>query len=442
MAISALDDTILGNIFVNEELQNIFTETKTIGTYLQIEVALAQAQAETGLIPTEAAAAIATITPEHLDTDQLRARATAVGFPIAGLVEQLATVVPDGHGQFAHWGATTQDIMDTAVVLQLREALAVGDKALADLGGHLARLANEHRSTVMVGRSQLQPAAPTTFGHRAAGWLDAIGRHQDRIDNLKPRLFRLQLGGAVGTMAAIGPTGQEVHRIMADKLNLAPSHITWHTGRDSFVEAASVAAGLAATLGKIGKDIAFASQAEVAEMRESATGGRGISSTMPQKQNPVASQALMQSASIARAHLPLVLEAAVADNDRGTGVWPLEWVSIVPIVAVAASAAITARDLIDDLVVDVEQMARNVEAAGEGLMAEATMMALAPSVGRQTSHDLVEDALHAAQEHGTSMVEELAAAGHNLSASVFDPANYRGTSETQIDAAIARFNRR
>lgn len=440
MSLSPLDDPILAGVFVSDEVAEIFSTTSWLGQLLRVESALAQAQAEAGVIRSAAAEAIAAVAVDDLDVDTLRSRARIVGFPVVGLVEQLADVVPDGLGHDAHWGATTQDILDTALVLQLRDALAVLDRDLTATGTAMADLAQRHRTTVMIGRSQLQPGAPTTFGLRVAEWLSGVVRHLQRVDQLRPRLLAMQLSGAVGTAAAFGVSGPRVQRRTAELLDLDVAPVNWHTQRDTLAEAAQLAAMIAGSLGKIGLDVVLGSQFEVGELREGAgAAGAGTSSTMPQKRNPILAQRLMHAARLTRALAGTMLESQVADNDRGTGVWPTEWVVLPQLVALATSAAGTARHLLEHLQVNTARMASNAADVGDPLMAEAAMMALASTIGRQRAHDVLADAVPDAGNGG--LAAALRRQGFTIDASAFDPAEYLGTAGIQVDAAIAAFTR-
>ena len=376
----------------------LFSETETLSRYLQVEVALAQTEAALGIIPERAAQAIAaSATLENIDRERYRQDFVTAGFPIVGLVRQLTEVVPDGLGQFAHWGATTQDIMDTSLVLALREVVAWTEQALDTIIGNLARIAEEHSHTLMIGRSQMQHAVPITFGYKAAGWLVPLSRHQRRLEELRSRLLQVQFGGAVGTLAALHPDGLAVRNGLAERLSLSEPPISWHTHRDSLSELVMFFGLLTGSLAKIATDIMLLAQTEVAEVHEPAAKGRGISSTMPQKRNPVLSQQIIVAARLTRAQVASMLEAMVQDHERGSATWQMEWTLIPDTAAYALSALERTLELVEGLEIHPERMSENLGLTRQFVYAEAVMMALAPHLGRQKAHDLVEMAVNDAR---------------------------------------------
>ena len=440
-----MTDTPFGNqaiapIFVSALAKSELDAQTWLTDVLRVESALAQAQSEHGIIPTEAAEAIAALTADLFDIEALGERSETVGFPIVGVVEQIAALLPDAMGEYAHWGATTQDILDSAQALKLVRSFDRLESELIAIGRRLSELADEGRSMLMLGRSQGQPAVPTTFGLRVAGWLSGLTRHLDRLRESRPRVLALQLSGAVGTAAAFGPDAGAVQARCAELLGLNLVDVNWHTQRDGFVEAAALATSISGSLGKIGIDVAMSSQPGVAELLEGDRGeGSGASSTMPQKRNPVLSQQLVQNARLTRNLLPIVIEAMVSDHDRGTGVWPTEWVAIPHLMALSVSAAGKARMLLEHLEVDATAMRENLDAI-DGAMAEAVMMALASEHGRQQAHDLVMEAIRSHPDKTLS--DALGTEGVMVDRSVFDPSTYLGTTQAQIDAAIANFAER
>ncbi len=372
----------------------LFSETATVSRYLKVEAALAQTEAALGIIPERAAQAIAVnATLENIDLERYRQDFATVGFPIVGLVRQLTENVPDGFGQFTHWGATTQDIMDTSLVLALREVVAWTEQALDTIIGNLARIADEHSRTLMIGRSQMQHAVPITFGYKAAGWLVPLSRHQRRLKEMRPRLLQVQFGGAVGTLAALRPDGPAVRHGLAERLNLGEPIISWHTHRDSLCELVTFFGLLTGSIAKIATDIMLLAQTEVAEVHEPAAKGRGVSSTMPHKRNPVLSQQIIVAARLTRAHVTSMLEAMVQDHERGSATWQMEWTLIPNTIAYALSALEHILELVEGLEIHPERMRENLGLTRHLVYAEAVMMALAPHLGRQKAHDLVEAAV-------------------------------------------------
>ncbi len=385
----------------------LFAETATLSRYLQVEVALAETEAALGIIPEHAAQAIAaSATVEYIDRERYRHDFATVGFPIVGLVRQLTELVPDGLGEFTHWGATTQDIMDTGLVLALKDVVALTEETLDRIIANVARIADEHSNTLMIGRSQMQHAVPITFGYKAAGWLAALLRHRRRLDELRPRLLQVQFGGAVGTLAALHPEGPAVRQGMAERLALGEPTVCWHTHRDSLCELITYYGLLTATLAKIATDIMLLAQTEVAEVREPTTKDRGVSSAMPHKRNPVLSQQIIVAARLARAQVASMLEAMVQDHERGSATWQMEWTLVPDTASYTLSAIEHVLELVEGLEIHPERMTENLSLSHQFVYAEAVMMALAPKLGRQKVHDLVDAAVTDARG-GKTFVEAL-----------------------------------
>ena len=433
-AVAALDSVLLGGLYTTDALRLVLGERGLLDRYLAVEAATAHSQADLGVIPAEAASAISTIRVDDLDTEQLGLRASEVGYPIIGLVEQLTTLVHDGMGQWAHWGLTTQDVTDTAQVLQVRDSLALIETDLLGLVQALQSHVIAHRTTAMIGRSQGQQALPVTFGYRAAGWLDQILRHLDRLDELRPRVEVVQIGGAIGTLASLAPHGLAARAKVAERLGLGEPDISWHSLRDRFVEVVAWCAQVSASLGKTGLDITLSAQTEVAELRE---GASGISSTMPHKRNAILSQQLMRAARLTRTYLDLALDAAVADHDRATAVWSLEWTALAPALAVAGGATHAAEVLLRALEIDMDAMATNLAKTDGLIMAEAVMMKLAPKNGRQNAHDLVDDMVEQSRSTDATFAEVVAERAPDA-VDALDPAAYLGHTSDQIDAVLER----
>ncbi len=300
----------------------LFAEPATLSRYLEVEAAIAACQAKLGVIPERAALSIAAFArAENIDRARYRLDFETVGFPIVGLVRQLAEIVPEGHGEFAHWGATTQDIMDTGLVLALRDILVWAEDSLDGVIANLTPLAEQLRRTVMIGRSQIQHAVPITFGYKVVGWLAPLLRHLCRLAELRPRLLQVQFGGAVGTLASLGAQGFEVRRLLAERLGLGEPTVSWHTHRDALCELVTFFGLLTGSLSKIATDIMLLAQTEVGEVHEPAKPGRGVSSTMPHKRNPILSQQIIVAGRLVRSQASGMLEAMVQDHERGSATW-------------------------------------------------------------------------------------------------------------------------
>jgi 3-carboxy-cis,cis-muconate cycloisomerase len=287
MPSTVLDSDFFKDMFGTAEMRAVFSDDNLLACYIAAEVALAVAQGRTGVIPQDAADAIARLAPSvTIDRAALKREAENVGYPILGLVRQLSARLGEA-GRYVHWGTTTQDIVDTAVVLQIRAALAIIARDLSAVSAALAKLAEEHRDTPMAGRTHLQQALPITFGYKCAIWLSMMDRHMMRLSELKPRVLVAQLGGAAGTLASLGDKGLAVRREYARELGLADPLITWHVARDAVVEAVQFLGLVTGSLGKIGFDIMLMMMTELGEAFEPFASHRGASSTMPQKRKPI-----------------------------------------------------------------------------------------------------------------------------------------------------------
>jgi 3-carboxy-cis,cis-muconate cycloisomerase len=451
MVISILDSAIFADMFCTPAMRAVFGDIAFLARCTEVEAALARAQARLGIIPVEAAAAIsldaAAIVehPEMLDLARLKRETENVGYPILPLVRQLAERAGEA-GRWLHWGATTQDIMDTAIVLQIRTGLELIAQDLAAARGHLADLARRHRDTPMAGRTHLQHALPVTFGYKAAIWLSALDRHAARLAELRPRVLLAQFGGAAGTLASLG-SGAEVVRSrteLARELGLGDPPITWHVARDGIAETVQFLALLAGSLGKIAFDVMLMSATEFGEAAEPFIAGRGSSSTMPQKRNPISCELILAAAKVLRQQAGLVLDAMVADFERATGPWHVEWVAVPEAFGYAAGALHQSRFVLGGLIVDPARMAKNLGITHGLIVAEAVMMGLAPHTGRNEAHDLVYDACRVAIETDRPLFDVLLEApavstslGPNQLRALTDPANYLGAAPAMVDRLLA-----
>ena len=444
MPSTVFDSDIFRDAFGAPAMRAVFCDEALIARYVQVEVALAVAEASVGVIPKDAAAAIRRLArAEAIDVATLKAETDLVGYPIVGIVHQLAKQCGDA-GRYVHWGATTQDIMDTATVLQMRDGLALVDADLAALDAALAALAVKHRDTVMAGRTHLQHALPVTFGYKAAVWLGMIARHRERLAQLRPRVLVGQFAGAAGTLASLGDKGLAVHDALMAELGLGRASTPWHVARDGVAEAVSFLGLVTGTLAKIATDVMLMMQTEVGEAFEPFMQGRGSSSTMPQKRNPISCEYILAAAKVVRQQAGLMLDAMAVDYERATGPWQLEWVA-VPEAFIASSGALRqARFMLEGLIVDAGRMRRNLDLTGGLIVAEAVMMALAKHTGRGTAHDLVYDACRAALDKGSTLLVELERRpevtrhldGKRL-AQLTDPVNYLGSAPAMVDRALA-----
>lgn len=445
MAATVLDSILFRDAFGTPAMRAVFDERELIRKYVQVEVALAVAEARCGIIPADAARDIAArCTADTLDLDLLRRETEVVGYPILPLVHQLARQAGDAGG-FVHWGATTQDIMDTAVVLQLRDAFELVRADIDALRHILAGLARKHRDTPMAGRTHLQQALPVTFGYKAAIWLDMFDRHAERLAQARPRVLVGQFAGAAGTLASLGDRGLEVQQALMQELGLGVPSSTWHVARDGFAEAVNLMAVITGSLGKIATDVMIMASSEFGELYEPFVKGRGASSTMPQKRNPISSELMLACAKGVRQQAGLMLDAMVQDLERATGPWHAEWIAIPEAFILAAGALNQAKFMLSGLVVDEQAMARNLGLTRGLIVAEAVMMGLAPHIGRQAAHDLVYDACRIVNEKGGRLADVLNAMPEvsgrldpALIERLTDPANYLGMAPQMVDRVLAR----
>jgi 3-carboxy-cis,cis-muconate cycloisomerase len=450
MTIGILQSTLFGDLFGTASMREAFGEPALIHNCVKVEAALARAQARLGIVPKAAAAAISKAAEaivagsDALDMERLKRETATVGFPILPLVRQLSERAGDA-GRWLHWGATTQDIMDSAVVLQIRDGLRLIETELTTLRSHLAALAKKHRDTPMPGRTFFQQALPVTFGYKAAVWLSSFDRHAERLAELKRRALVAQFGGAVGTLASLG-TGDEALRTVAElahELGLGEPAITWHVARDSIAETVQFLALLGGSLGKLAEDVMLMSATEFSEAAEPFEAGRGSSSTMPQKRNPISCGVIVAAARALRQQAGLALDAMVNAFERNAAAWHLEWIAVPEAFGYAAGALHQTAFLAGGLIVDAGGMARNLGLTHGLIVAEAVMMGLAPHLGRNEAHHLVYDSCRAAIESGRSLydvlIENKAIAGplgaEKLEA-LTDPANYLGAAQALVDRVL------
>jgi 3-carboxy-cis,cis-muconate cycloisomerase len=427
-------------------MRAILAERAYLARMLDVEAALARAQARLGLIPAEAAAAITSAADaDRLDMPALAAATRNMGFPTVGLVKQLSALAGAEAGRWTHWGATTQDILDSALVLQLREAIALLSGDLDRLVAAFAALARAHRDTVMAGRTHAQQALPITLGYKAALWLDPLLTMRERLRQLTPRVLRLQFGGAVGTLASLGADGPRVAAELAKELGLALPAIPWHVARDGIAELGCWCGLLGGALAKPANDILWLMQSEVGEASEPAAPGKGGSSTMPQKRNPIGCEYVLAQVRAAQAQVPLLLGAMVHEHERGAGPMQVEQLALGPVLLLTHGALATLLPIAEGLFVDPARMRRNLDAGGGLIMAEAVMMGLAPKLGRGAAHDVVHHACDVAMAEGVHLSAALAreprvtalldAAGI---AKLTDPAGYLGAAQAFTDAVLAK----
>lgn len=445
MPSTVFDSALFRDMFGTAEMRAVFTDEALVRRYIDAEVALARAEAKVGVIPADAAHRIAAAADGiALDFDRLRRETENVGYPILPLVHQLSEAAGEA-GRFVHWGATTQDIMDTANMLQIRDALTIVARDLAELRDILAGLATRYRDTPMAGRTHLQQALPVTFGYKAAVWLSMVDRHIERAEQLRPRVLMGQFAGAAGTLASVAEQGLAIQAAFCAELGLVQPPITWHVARDGIAEAVTFLGLVTGTLAKIATDVMLMMSTEFGEVAEPFVPGRGASSTMPQKRNPISCELMLAASKAVRQHVALILDAMVQDFERATGPWHLEWLAVPESFILAGGALANAKFMLSGLVVDADRMRANLDLTGGLIVAEAVMMAAAPALGRQHAHDVVYGACKQAIEGKRPLAEVLEAMPEIVAAlggaeairRRCDPANYLGLSGALVDRALA-----
>ncbi len=385
---------LLTSHLVHPQIEQLFSDAATTARWVQVEVALAQVQGQLGVIGVTSAEKITkALSSFQPDLPALETAMQLSGVPIAALVKQLRSHVGPPHGNAVHFGATTQDIMDTALVLQLRAALVLIQQRLDQSIKNLAALTDKHRSTVMAGRTHSQQAVPITFGLKTASWLAPLIRQRDRLTDLRPRLLVVQLGGAAGTLSAMGADGLRVQQALASALDLATPIAPWHAQRDTLVELANWLTMTTGALGKMAQDIILLAQSEVGELRESNDPTRGGSSTMPQKRNPMVSEAIITIHRNNVGQLATLHNAMLHAHERATDSWQAEWQALPAMLSRTAAALDKAAWLAQNMAVDVAQMAANVAASNGLMLAEAVSFALAQHMPRGEAKQLVKAAI-------------------------------------------------
>jgi 3-carboxy-cis,cis-muconate cycloisomerase len=441
--IAPVDSLIFGPLFSDDEINGLLTDEAYVRALVEVEIALARAEARVGAIPADAAAEIAKARANKIDLAALATGASRSGFPIIALVQELRKQVGPHAAPYVHWGATTQDIIDTACVLQLRAAIKIFKDRLREFVGRLSELADRHRSTVLAGRTHGQQALPITFGLKVATWLAPLVRHGQRLDENSARLLVVQFGGAAGTLAALGVHGLAVMEALADELNLGRPVMPWHVQRDSLAEFAGALSLITGSLGKMAQDIILMAQTEVEEVSESGDQGRGGSSTMPQKSNPIISELIVAAARMNATLLSAMHQALIQEQERATHGWQLEWLTLPQMLSLTGGALKHGLYLANNLQVDYTKMRENMARANDLVLAEAISFALAAHIPRPEAHELVKRACAIAVAEGKKLVDAVrdltrdsvpdGAVDWNALGS---PENYLGETQKIIDRVL------
>ncbi|TPX16384.1 uncharacterized protein E0L32_004033 [Thyridium curvatum] len=444
MAVSVLDSRVFRDLFGTQQMRDVFSDEAYVGRMIEVETALARAQSKVGVIEASAGDALTKAVGQvKIDYEKLSADTEIVGYPVLPLIQQLAAQTPAEVARYIHWGATTQDIMDCASQLQMRQGLAIVRAGLGDLAQTLRRLSERHRDTPMAGRTHLQHALPCTFGYKCAVYLSGIARHLERLGEIERRCLLVQFGGAAGTLASLGAAsgdGVRVRAALAEELGLRDAPVTWHSVRDNVAEVLNFLALVGGSLGKIAYDMIVMSSSEVGEVSEPFVAHRGASSTMPQKRNPISSELVYAASKLLRSNAALGLDAMVVDFERASGPWHLEWAAIPSAFVLAAGSLHQTQFALNGLVVNTGRMMENLGSTRGLIVGEAVMMALAPHLGRQGAHDIVYEACKEAIESGKLLIDALKTRPQVMEcfsqerlADVCNPTKYFGASQLMVD---------
>ena len=444
MPSTILDSAVFRDIFTTPAMRHVWSDENRVQKYLDFEAALARALAWLGIIPKNAAAEIVRhCEAKQIDMAKLKEATEKIGYPVLPVVQQLVALCKDGLGEWSHWGATTQDITDTATIMQIREALDLIENEIDGIRDALATLAKKYRDTPMAGRSNLQQAVPITFGYKMATLLDAYERHKQRLDELRPRVLVGEFGGAAGTLSSLGKDGLKVQTELMKELKLGQPDISWHTVRDRIAEVGCFLGLVTGTCGKIAFDVKLLMQTEVEEVYEPFHQGRGSSSTMPQKRNPISSVYITAQTAMVKQLAAALLEAMVEDHERATGPWEIEWIALPEIFMLSAGALAQTRFVVEGLQVNEKRMRDNIGITKGLLMSEAVMMGLGAAIGRNRAHDVVYDICREVVKTGRPLVDLLAEdkeiskhASREQLEKMVDPTNYLGVAGEMVDRVL------
>ncbi len=440
-----IDSLFFRDLYGSEAMRAVFDDLALLQKWLDYEAALARAEAAVGLIPPSAAESITRAArAEYMDTEAIKRGVDKTVHPLVAVIWGLSHRCEDDAGRYVHWGATTQDVMDTAIILQLKDAYPLFEDALDALCNSLAGLARIHRDTPMAGRTHGQQALPITFGYKAAVWLAEIRRHRARLAQIKPRLLIGEFGGAVGTLASVAEHGIEINRRLMEELGLGVPEIAWHTARDHIAEFALALTMITATLGKIAHEIIDLQKIEFGEVEEPFEMGKVGSSTMPQKRNPMLCEAILTLARLTRVHAVTAVDAMFHEHERDWSSFQMEWAYLPELCIMAHGALLLTTRVVSGLIVYPENMRRNLDISGGTLLAERVMLALGAHIGRQDAHDVIYEAAMRAFEMRQPFAEVLKADSRvsaHLSAetidALLDPTQYTGLAAEYVDRVLA-----
>ena len=442
----ASESLLYGASFSTAEFLSIFNDHARVQAWFDVEVALAKAQGQLGVIPKEAAQEIAQkAAVENVDVSEIGKGISATAHPIVPAIRALEEICNDGAGEYIHYGATTQDIMDTGLVLQVKKSWPIILRDLTGIQDALIKLAKEHRSTPMVGRTHGQQALPLTFGYKCAVWIDEIGRQISRFNEAEPRVLSGNITGAVVTMAAFGPKGREIHKIALEHLDLTVPNICWHSSRDRICELANLMTQISGSLGKIAREIYSLQQVEFGELAEPHHHGKVGSSTMPHKRNPAVVELAIGLSRLIRAQQVAITDAAFQEHERYSALLRIELAAVPEMMIYSGALLSKMRTVLEKLEVYPKRMRSNLDMLGGLLLSEKVMLALGEKIGKQTAHEVVYEIAMYSFEKEIPFKEALNAderVSNHLNSqeigSLLDPVSYIGESEKIVDDVLSR----
>jgi adenylosuccinate lyase len=444
MASGVFDDALIKHLFGTDELRSIFSEKSRVQKWYDFEAALALEQAEMGIIPADAAKEIAAnASVDKVDIESIAAEIRRIKHPLVPALKAVEALCKDGLGEYIHFGPTTQDIIDTGTVLQLKDAHAIYLRDMSAIGKALAKLAAEHKGTPMVGRSHGVQALPITFGHKAAIWLSEMGRNYERLKDTEKRVFVGGMVGAVGTQASFGPRAPELEERVMQRLGLDVADINWQPARDRFAEYVCVLGIVAGTLGKIANEIITLEHTEIGELYEPFSAGKVGSSTMPHKRNPSTCEAVVANSRAIRYNVAFMLECMVIEHERDGSAWRGEWKALPESCLMMGGMLSMMKYVLEGLHVAADKMRENLDSLGGFLLSERVMFILSEKVGKQTAHELVYEASMHGIENGVTFENALmesrrvrdAMSAEELKAAL-DPTTYVGHAEAIVERVL------
>lgn len=446
MASGVFDDALIKHLWSTDELRAIFSDANRVQKWYDYEAALALAQAELGIIPGEAAQEIAAKAHVgNVDIEEIAAEIRRIKHPLVPALKALQQLCRPELGEYVHFGPTTQDVLDTGTVLQMKDAHAIYLRDMKAIGRELYRLAETYKATPMVGRSHGVQALPITFGHKCAIWLSEMGRNHQRLRELEKRLFVGGMAGAVGTQASFGPRAPELEQRLMRRLGLGVADINWQPARDRFAEYVCVLAIIGGTLGKIANEIVLLEHNEIDEIAEPFSEGKVGSSTMPHKRNPSTAEAAVAVSRALRYNAAFMLECMVIEHERDGSAWRGEWKALPESCLMIGGLLAAMKYVLSGLIVNVGRMRKNLDLLGGFLLSERVMFALSGRVGKQTAHELVYEAAMHGIERGIGFEQSLmqnarvreALSQDELHAAL-DPATYIGHAPRIVDNVLAQ----